>query len=124
MGLTNCFALCQSSGQFEYNNTGCHNAYDPEEKLPIFPNVKSDDIILYQYKSIWSLDLNDVDNYTPVKYTTINKDMDYSLSQMLKNRLPSHDNAKSLNIFFCDILSGGEVLFQVQFPQRQHSKNV
>jgi hypothetical protein len=51
--------------------------------------VKSDDIILYQYKSIWSLDLNDVDNYTPVKYTTINKDMDYSLSQMLKNRLPS-----------------------------------
>jgi hypothetical protein len=59
MGLTNCFALCKSSGQFASNNRGCHRAADPEDSLPSFPNVKNEDIIAYQFKIMWTIDLND-----------------------------------------------------------------
>jgi hypothetical protein len=61
MSLTNCFGLSTSTGQFEYNNVGCHTASDPASPFPRFPNVPEESIILYQYKSIWTLDLNDYD---------------------------------------------------------------
>jgi hypothetical protein len=89
MGYTNCFALCLSSGQFASNNTGCHNAYDPEEMLPNFPNVKSDDIILYQFKSIWTLDLNDFDVHPHVNSTRTNTTITYKLTSLKKDCLSS-----------------------------------
>ena len=61
MSLTNCFALSIKTGQFEANNVGCHSVYDPESPFPQFPNVKDGFIALYQFKSIWTLDLNDYD---------------------------------------------------------------
>jgi hypothetical protein len=61
MGLTNCFALSIKTGQFEANNVGCHSVYDPESPFPQFPNVEDGSIALYQFKSIWTLDLNDYD---------------------------------------------------------------
>jgi hypothetical protein len=74
MGLTNCFALCKSSGQFASNSRGCHRAADPEDPLPPFPNVKVEDIIAYQYKSMWTIDLNDhnVDSIWMFKGTSLN----------------------------------------------------
>jgi hypothetical protein len=61
MGLTNCFALTTETGQFASNSYGCHRASDPADLFPKFPNVDDNSIILYQYKSIWSMDLNDFD---------------------------------------------------------------
>ena len=61
MGLTNCFALCKSSGQFESNCEGCHRAADPEEPLPKFSHVPDNDILVYQFKSIWTINLSDYD---------------------------------------------------------------
>jgi hypothetical protein len=61
MALTNCFALSTETGQFASNSVGCHSASNPESPLPRFPNVCDDSIILYQYKSIWTMDLNDYD---------------------------------------------------------------
>jgi hypothetical protein len=61
MALTNCFAMNTSTGQFEANNVGCHDAWNPRSPFPQFPNVNDDLIILYQYKSIWTMDLNDYD---------------------------------------------------------------
>jgi hypothetical protein len=52
MGLTNCFALCKSSGQFASNSLGCHRVADPEDPLPRFPNVSDNDILVYQFKSM------------------------------------------------------------------------
>jgi len=74
MGLTNCFALCKSSGQFASNSRGCHRAADPEDPLSSFPNVKVEDIIVYQFKSMWTIDLNDhnVDSIWMFKGTSIN----------------------------------------------------
>ena len=56
MSLSNCFALVRTIAQFACNSYGCLTSEDP---LPPFPNVDDKDIILYQYKSIWTLDLND-----------------------------------------------------------------
>jgi hypothetical protein len=61
MALTNCFALSTETGQFASNSVGCHSASNPESPFPRFPNVCDDSIILYQYKSIWTMDLNDYD---------------------------------------------------------------
>jgi hypothetical protein len=61
MGPTNCFALTTETGQFASNSYGCHRASDPADPFPKFPNVDDNSIILYQYKSIWSIDLNDFD---------------------------------------------------------------
>jgi hypothetical protein len=61
MALTNCFAMNTNNGQFESNNVGCHDAWNPQSPFPQFPNVHDDLIILYQYKSIWTMDLNDYD---------------------------------------------------------------
>jgi hypothetical protein len=61
MGLTNCFALCKSSGQFASNSLGCHRAADPEDPLLKFPNVSDDDILVYQFKSMWTINLNEYD---------------------------------------------------------------
>jgi hypothetical protein len=61
MGLTNCFALCKSTGQFASNSLGCHRAADPEDPLPRFPNVCDDDILAYQFKSMWTINLNEYD---------------------------------------------------------------
>jgi hypothetical protein len=61
MDLTNCFALCQSTGQYVSNNRGCYRATDPVEYEVAFPNVHVDDIIMYHYKSIWRL--QDYDNF-------------------------------------------------------------
>ncbi len=69
MGLRNCFALDFDAGQFASNSVGCHHASDPESPFPRFPNVKEDNIILYQYKSIWTLDLNDFDCKATWNYT-------------------------------------------------------
>ena len=61
MSLTNCFGLSTSTGQFAANSTGCHTASNPDSPFPRFPNVPEASIILYQYKSMWTLDLNDYD---------------------------------------------------------------
>jgi hypothetical protein len=61
MELTNCLALDFDAGQFASNSVGCHHASDPGSPFPKFPNVKEERIILYQYKSIWTMDLNDFD---------------------------------------------------------------
>jgi hypothetical protein len=61
MRLTNCFALCKSTGQFESNSLGCHRAADPEDPLPRFPNVCDDDILAYQFKSMWTINLHEYD---------------------------------------------------------------
>jgi hypothetical protein len=61
MGLTNCFALCKSTGQFASNGLGCHRAADPEDPLPRFPNVCDDDILAYQFKSMWTINLHEYD---------------------------------------------------------------
>jgi hypothetical protein len=64
MGLTNCFALCKSSGQFATNSLGCHRAADPEDPLPGFPNVPEHDILGYFFKSMWTINLNEYDAET------------------------------------------------------------
>jgi hypothetical protein len=61
MGLTNCFVLCKSSDQFASNSLGCHRAADPEDPLPRFPNVQDSDILVYQFKSMWTINLNEFD---------------------------------------------------------------
>jgi hypothetical protein len=61
MGLTNCFALSTDTGQFASSSVGCHSASNPASPFPRFPNVHDDSIILYQYKRIWTIDLNDYD---------------------------------------------------------------
>ncbi len=64
MGLTNCFALCKSSGQFASNSLGCHRAADPEDPLPGFPNVPAHEILAYYFKSMWTINLNEYDAET------------------------------------------------------------
>ncbi len=59
MELINCFALSVDTGQFASNSRGCHTASNPASPFPQFPNVNDDSIIPYQYKSIWTLDIND-----------------------------------------------------------------
>ncbi len=61
MSLTNCFGLSTSTGQFAANSVGCHTASNPDSPFSRLPNVPEASIVLYQYKSIWTLDLNDYD---------------------------------------------------------------
>jgi hypothetical protein len=76
MELINCFALCQSTGQYEHNNRGCYRATDPEEREAVFPNVQSTDIIYYHYKSIWSLrDYDNFQTHTKWNYTRWNNSL-------------------------------------------------
>ena len=76
MDLTNCFALCQSTGQYAHNNRGCYRATDPEEREPVFPHVDANDIIYYHYKSIWSLrDYEHFQSHTKWNYTRWNNSL-------------------------------------------------
>jgi hypothetical protein len=78
MALTNCFALCKSSGQFASNSYGCHRAADPADPLPLFPNVLVNDILAYHYKSMWTINLNDFDVETVWVYKGRTLDMESS----------------------------------------------
>ena len=54
MSLTNCFALSLQTGQYASCAYGCLNEASP---IPKFPHVDERTIVLYQYKSIWMMNL-------------------------------------------------------------------
>ena len=56
MSLTNCFALDVQTGQYSSCSTGCFHENSP---LPQFPDVNDRSIVLYQYKSIWLMNINE-----------------------------------------------------------------
>ena len=54
MSLTNCFALELETGQYASCAYGCLNEASP---IPKFPHINERSVVLYQYKSIWTLNL-------------------------------------------------------------------
>jgi hypothetical protein len=88
MDLTNCFALCQSTGQYVHNNRGCYRATDPEEREAVFPNVQVNDIIYYHYKSIWSLrDYDNFQTHTKWNYTRWNNSLRLGYTPVVTGKL-------------------------------------
>ncbi len=88
MDLTNCFALCQSTGQYVHNNRGCYRATNPEECEAVFPNVQVNDIIYYHYKSIWSLrDYDNFQTHTKWNYTRWNNPLYLGYTPVVTGKL-------------------------------------